>query len=142
MVTRFEKKGAMPAPKKLTAQMDAAIVRRRLAGESLKSIARDYGIAHQTVSKLAKTHPSPGPAKTNGPRIREEAADAPDANPPPGPLAPPPKPFANWEERYCYYQSLSPESKIDWHNFQDVKLGRETPAERTSRLTGTPLKLR
>jgi len=42
------------APKKITPEMEAEILRRRAAGEGIRSIANDFDIAHQTVSKLDK----------------------------------------------------------------------------------------
>ncbi len=44
----------MAAAKKITAKAEAEILRRRGAGERIVSIADDFGIAHQTVSKLVK----------------------------------------------------------------------------------------
>jgi hypothetical protein len=52
-----------------------------------------------------------------------------------------PKPFASWKERLCCYQSRSLESNIDWLNFQDALHDRGTLTERTSRLSGTTVKL-
>ncbi len=46
----------MAAPKKITAEMEQEIIRRRTSGERITIIAADFGIAHQTVSKLAKRH--------------------------------------------------------------------------------------
>jgi hypothetical protein len=110
----------MAARKKITPEMEAEILRRRRAGERIRPIARDFNIAHQTVSKLEKR---------DALRKREQAADqesAPggqasvSAKQQPAPEHLPPKPFASWEERFCYYQSLSLESENDWLNFKDV----------------------
>src|SRR5437016_6264669 len=46
----------MAAPKKLTPEAELEIIRRRQAGESIQSIARDFPIVHQTVSKLVRRH--------------------------------------------------------------------------------------
>jgi hypothetical protein len=44
----------LPAPTKLTAKDKAEILRRRADNEGIQSIANDFGIAHQTVSKVVK----------------------------------------------------------------------------------------
>jgi transposase-like protein len=44
----------LPAPTKLTPKDKAEILRRRASGEGIRSIARDFGVAHQTVSKVVK----------------------------------------------------------------------------------------
>jgi hypothetical protein len=137
------------APKKITLEDEAEILRRRAAGEGIQSIAADFGIAHQTVSKLAKRVAQERSAELE--RQRRSESDRRGQ-----PLQAPalqtdersagqrflPAVFRSWEERFSYYERRRLESEIDYLNFNDVLRGRETPAERRARETRTPLSLR
>ena len=129
--------------------MEAEILRRRGAGEGIQSIATDFGIAHQTVSKLVKRAAQNGAAELE--RLRQTETDRrPQAAQPPAPKTGKHSPgrrslpaiFGSWEERFAYYESRRLESETDYLNFNDVRRGRETPGERRARETNTPLSLR
>jgi len=137
------------APKKITLDEEAEILRRRAAGEGIQSIAADFGIAHQTVSKLAKRAAQERSAELDRQRWSETDRRGQALLPAPvstdehsagqGSL---PAVFGSWEERFAYYERRKLESEIDYLNFNDVLRGRETPAERRARETHTPLSLR
>jgi transposase-like protein len=107
----LERESDMAAPKKISPEMEKAIVRRRRAGEGIQAIARDFGIAHQTVSKLAKQH-----SDENAPDLQRQgklvssgqlAATAVASRA--GSLGQGllPNIFASCEERFWYYETAS-----------------------------------
>jgi len=137
------------APKKITPEMEAEILRRRAAGEGIRSIANDFDIAHQTVSKLDKRAAQNRAAELERQRQteigqRRQAPQLPALTTDKHSLGQRSLPdgFGSWEERFAYYERRRLESEIDYLNFNDVRRGRETPAERRARETNTPLSLR
>ena len=137
----------MAAPKKITPEMEAAILRRRAAGDRIKAIAADFGIAHQTVSKLAKhaaeTHVGEAAHEANAqqpPQAFRSPTPASEGRVLRHPMLP--SVFASWEERLAYYANRQLESESDKLNYRDALSGRETPAECRARETGTLLSLR
>ena len=139
----------MAAPKKITPEMEAEILRRRAAGEPIVLIAADFPIVHQTVSKLAKRDAirrdfeleRQARAAAEHERHTGQQRTATPAKQIVGdPLLP--AVFSNWDERLAYYQQRRLESEIDWLNYNDALRGRETPAERRARKSGRPLTLR
>ena len=129
--------------------METEILRRRAAGERIVSIATDYGVAHQTISKLTKRHAlnraaELEPATEVAPSVPSEQQSR-CRSEPSTPLVRHrllPTVFANWDERLAYYEHHSLESQADWLNYRDALSGRETPAERRARLAGNVLSLR
>ena len=129
--------------------MEAEILRRRGAGEGIQSIANDFDIAHQTVSKLVKRAAQKRAAEFKRKRQSETYEGRQTLQPPvfktdkhgAGQRALP-APFGSWEERFAYYEQRKLESETDYLNFNDVRRGRETPGERRARETSTPLSLR
>lgn len=130
------------APKKITPEMEAEILRRRGAGEGIQSIANDFDIAHQTVSKLVKRAAQKRAAELERQRQTETYQGRQRLQPPvfqtdedSGGQRSLPAAFGSWEQRKL-------ESETDYLNFNDVRRGRETPGERRARETNTPLSLR
>ena len=131
----------MPAPTKLTPDDKAEILRRRASGEGIKSIARDFGVAHQTVSKVVKD--ARERAEMDSQRQTGLPINAVDK----GDLfvhrgtdkrknAKPPFVFENLAERDAYWEQRRyvrlPESMLDSN---DVRRGLLTPDERRRGLT-------
>jgi len=137
------------APKKITPEMEAEILRRRGAGEGIQSIANDFDIAHQTVSKLVKRAAQKRAAELERQRQTETYQGRQRLQPPvfqtdedSGGQRSLSAAFGSWEQRFAYYEQRKLESETDYLNFNDVRRGRETPGERRARETNTPLSLR
>lgn len=125
----------LPAPTKLTRKDKAEILRRRASGEGTQPIARDYGIAHQTVSKVVKQ------ARERAELESQRQTGSPITAVPKGDLfvfrgsdrrktAKPPVAFDSWAARDAYYEEHRLESPDGLLNSNDVRRGRLTPDER------------
>jgi hypothetical protein len=115
------------AAKKITPAMEAEILRRRAAREPVKSIAADFDIAHQTVSKLAKRDAQ---RRAAGLERQAQAAAAHERQTPQQRTVQParqkvrqpllPAVFGSWDDRLAYYEQHSLESETDWLNYKDA----------------------
>jgi len=124
----------LPAPTKLTPKDKAEILRRRASGEGIQPIARDYGIAHQTVSRIVKQ------ARERAELESQRQTGPPINAAPEGDLfvlrgtdkrknAKPPFVFESWAARDAYYEARRLESERDLCISNEVRRRYPTHAE-------------
>ena len=128
----------MPAPKKITPDVAAKLLRRRSEGVSARVLEREFGISNQAIGKFFKREDAKGAAELE-PAHQQVRAEASDGGPPLEERQPPGRPsrsgevpeFASREERLAYFEGrrlVDPPYSI-WDS-NDVRHGRLTAAER------------
>jgi hypothetical protein len=142
----------VPAPRKITPELAAELMRRR--SEGARALEREFGISNQAIGKFFKREDAKGAAELE--QANQQVRESPNADRHGDPTSPDrghrdlsPTPAARLgvggvpifpntpegqAERFAYYEARKlnhlPHSLLDYH---DVLHGRETPAERRAR---------
>lgn len=128
----------VPAPKKITPDIAAELLRRRDQGVSARALEREFGISNQAIGKFFRKEDAKRAAELEGANQPARATPSDGGRPLEQPQ-PPGRPsrsgevpeFASPEERFAYYEGrrlVDPPYSI-WDS-NDVRHGRLTAAER------------